>query len=469
MTAAQGDAFDPYTLSTLGDDAFVAAWFALGRAARDELPDALRKACFERYARLSGASATHAKADLARKATDAATVTTTRPEPVVELIQASGLTPEPVRWLWEGWLARGKLHILAGAPGTGKTTIGLALAAELTRGGKWPDGKPCGKPANVLIWSGEDDPSDTLLPRLLAMGADSRRVFFVGNVFDGANDAPRPFDPARDMPSLLAAKDAAGAGFALLDPLVNAVAGDSHKSADVRRDLAPLVELAALLDIGVLGVSHFTKGTTGRDPLERVTGSLAFGALARIVLAAAKAANDDDPERRVFTRAKSNIGPDGGGFAYRLTQTDVPGVAGLSASRVTWGNPLEGTARELLAQAETVEDSDERGATDEAADLLRSILEPGPVDVRAARDRLRREGFSDKQIRRARERLGVKRERAGFKNPTDTWALPTEPEDAAAPVDAPLMPVDAQTQNEGINGKNDKNEGINGGTFEVFE
>jgi len=96
----------------------------------------------------------------------------------VMLVNGADLKPEPIRWLWPQWLALGKLHILAGAAGQGKTTINLAFAATVTTGGRWPDGTRC-EPGNVLIWSGEDDPADTLLPRLLAMGADRRRVYFV--------------------------------------------------------------------------------------------------------------------------------------------------------------------------------------------------------------------------------------------------------------------------------------------------
>lgn len=84
----------------------------------------------------------------------------------VMLTCGADLTPEPISWLWPGWLAQGKLHILAGAPGQGKTTIAQSFAATITTGGRWPDGQWC-KPGNVLIWSGEDDPADTLLPRLL--------------------------------------------------------------------------------------------------------------------------------------------------------------------------------------------------------------------------------------------------------------------------------------------------------------
>ena len=80
-----------------------------------------------------------------------------RPSPDgVVLINGSTLTPQAVRWLWEYWLALGKLHILAGAPGQGKTTIALAAMATVTIGGRWPDGTRCA-PGNVLMWTGEDD------------------------------------------------------------------------------------------------------------------------------------------------------------------------------------------------------------------------------------------------------------------------------------------------------------------------
>src|SRR4051812_44819998 len=93
----------------------------------------------------------------------------------VNLVRASDLKAEPIDWLWRGYLACGKLHIIAGAPGAGKTTIALSFAAILTSGGRWPVGTRA-RPGNVLIWSGEDDAKDTLLPRLIAMGADTNRV-----------------------------------------------------------------------------------------------------------------------------------------------------------------------------------------------------------------------------------------------------------------------------------------------------
>lgn len=112
----------------------------------------------------------------------------------VDLVRGSDVEPEAISWLWNGWLAAGKVHILGGAPGKGKTTIGMSLAATLTIGGRWPDGarSPTGK---VVIWSGEDDPADTLVPRLSLSGADLSRVHFIAHVREG--NERRSFDLAR--------------------------------------------------------------------------------------------------------------------------------------------------------------------------------------------------------------------------------------------------------------------------------
>jgi len=105
---------------------------------------------------------------------------------------------------------------------------------------------------------------------------------------------------------------------------VSAIPGDSHKNAEVRRGLQPLVNLASAPNCAALGISHFNKGSQGKDPTERITGSIAFGALARVVFAAAKTPGDHKDGNRSFCRTKSNIGPDDGGFRYDLEQRELP-------------------------------------------------------------------------------------------------------------------------------------------------
>ncbi len=335
----------------------------------------------------------------------------------VELVNGANIKPVAIRWLWLHWLAAGKLHILAGAPGCGKTTIALALIATVTTGGRWPD-KSRATVGNVLIWSGEDDPADTLVPRLLAMGADVSRVFFVTGVRDCGE--ARPFDPATDMPDLRAAADKVG-GIRLLvvDPVVSAIAGDSHKNAEVRRGLQPLVDLGAALDCAVVGITHLSKGTAGRDPTERVTGSIAFGAVARMVLLAAKTKSDDGEERRIMVRAKTNIAPDDGGFEYRIEQRDAQ--PGIEASALTWGKAIDGTARELLAEADADPADDESSALDEAMAFLKSELEHGPKAAKEIFKEAKDAGHSQRTVKRAKKELHV----ASSKDDKQwTWSLP---------------------------------------------
>ncbi|MCX7147537.1 MAG: AAA family ATPase [Sulfuritalea sp.] len=341
----------------------------------------------------------------------------------VELLRGSDVKPEAVTWLWPGWLAAGKMHVLGGAPGTGKTTISMALAATVTTGGRWPDGSrsPVG---NVVIWSGEDDPADTLVPRLALSGADMTRVYFIADVFDG--DGRRSFDPARDMEPLRRELTEIGdVRLLIVDPIVSAVIGDSHKNAEVRRSLQPLVDLAAFMRCALLGITHFSKGTGGRDPVERLTGSLAFGALARVVMVAAKHQEEGEDGRtvRLFIRAKSNIGPDDGGFEYDLHQGELKAYPGIFASSVLWGDAVEGAARELLATADATSDDGEGGTQADARRFLSDLLADGSMPVKSIRADADGAGYSWATIRRAQKALGIEAVKEGghFGNGKQQW------------------------------------------------
>jgi AAA domain-containing protein/primase-like protein len=186
--------------------------------------------------------------------------------------RASDITPESISWLWEGWLARGKYHVLAGVPGTGKTTIALFFAAIISSGGKWPDGTQA-TAGDVLIWTSEDSPADTLVPRLIRVGADLTRIHFVEN-FNLTDGKIRPFNPATDMRELAKTAKAIGdVALMILDPAVAVMpmSRNSHNDAETRNGMQPVVDFATASNTTLLGIGHLAKGTAGKDPLERLT------------------------------------------------------------------------------------------------------------------------------------------------------------------------------------------------------
>lgn len=318
---------------------------------------------------------------------------------------AADIVMEAISWLWALWIACGKLHILAGEAGTGKTTIALWLASILSCGGRWPDGSRS-EVGNVLIWSGEDDPKDTLVPRLRAAGADLSRVHIISGVQAGQD--VRAFDPAKDMEGLLdAAQRIGNVKMLILDPIVNAVSGDSHKNTEVRRGLQPVVDFGTRTGCAILGITHFSKGSVGRSPLERLVGSLAFGALARVVMVAATRENQEDGQTaRVFMRAKSNIGPDNGGYGYDLEQTPIIERPEISASRVVWGQAIDGKARDVLNQAEAVKDS-EGSAISEAKAFLREALRGRKRSAAELKTEAQEAGIAWRTVERAKDGIVV--------------------------------------------------------------
>ena len=339
----------------------------------------------------------------------------------VEIIKGSSISPVDVEWLWNGWLARGKLQIIAGAKGTLKTSIAIDLAARITAGGKWPDGTmaPLG---DVLIWSGEDDFDDTILPRFLAAGGEAGQLHYVKDTFvDGKR---RPFDPAHDVDKLMeAVKAIPSLQLVIIDSIVSAVAGDSHKNAEVRRGLAPLIYYSAENRCCILGLTHFTKGTVGKDPVERVTASLAFGAVPRIVLVTAKPISADLKCRLV--RAASNIGPHGGGFEYAPYQELLTGYD-FAAQRVSWGARLEGTALDLLNDVEQPKSNEApEPPRSAAAEFLKALLAVGPVPVINIREEADAAGLAWGTIRRAQDSLRITSEKDGFSGGW-SWRLPND-------------------------------------------
>lgn len=323
---------------------------------------------------------------------------------------ASDIQAKPIRWLWPGRIARGKVSMLAGNPGLGKSQVTVSMAAMVSTGGTWPvDSTRCER-GNVIFLSAEDDPADTIRPRLEAAGADLSRIFILDAVVESyradGGEVVRAFNLAKDMARLGALLAEIGdVALIAIDP-VTAYLGDadSHKNAEIRALLSPLSDLAAKHGAAVVCVSHLNKGS-GSEALMRVTGSMAFVAAARSAWLVAK-----DPEnevRRLFLPLKNNIGNDQTGLAFTLQSAQVRSEAGLiETSRVLWeSGAVAVTADEVMTPQG---DPEERSATDEAQDWLRTLLKSGSMKAAEVQKEARHAGISEKSLRRARERIGIK-------------------------------------------------------------
>lgn len=344
-----------------------------------------------------------------------------QPSGTLVLTRACDIEPEPYDWLWEGWLARGAVHILAGRQGISKSTLLLDIAGRVTTGEAWPDGSECKDQGKVIIWSGEDSIVKTLRPRLESVGAKLDQIELVRGV-KVAGVPRRAFNPAQDLPLLVRAiRNTRNLRLLIVDPAIALVEGDSNTSSAVRAGLQPLIDLAEEYNIAVAGPHHFTKNSAGWSVIDRFTGSLAFTAAPRIVWAAALDETTEEPSC-VVTRAKSNIGPQNDGFRYRL------GFKNLRNSRrvripdipyIEWLEPLEGSADEIINQAQGIATDKEQSAEG----FLRELLAEGPKSVLAIHAALEKRSFSARTLRRAKQALGVKSIKTGN---GWNWTLPGE-------------------------------------------
>jgi putative DNA primase/helicase len=315
-------------------------------------------------------------------------------------LRASEVQTRPIEWLIEDWIPRGKLTILAGQAGTGKTTLALKFAAMATAGGTLPDGSMAKGGGNVLMWSGEDEPEDVLVPRLKASGADITRCFFVSGAFQ--NGRILPFDPTRDIPLLdKKAKALGGLDLLIVDPVISLVGGDSHKAAEVRKGLQPLVDFAMANHCAALGITHFAKGSKGKAPQERVIGSQAFSAVARMVLGVAV---DDEENTRTLLRMKTNIAKSTGGLSYFLKQTLVDGE--IETTFAEFGETVAGSASEILSAAEGV-DPDGGTPLREEKQFLLDLLCDGSLSAMKILKEAKEAGLSKSSIDRAKKKLGI--------------------------------------------------------------
>lgn len=350
------------------------------------------------------------------------------------VVRLADVRPEPVAWLWPGRFALGKLTLIAGDPGLGKSFLTLDIASRVSTGAGWPDRR--GErfaPGGVVLLSAEDAIADTIRPRLDAAGADVSRIVAleaIRSVGDNGCESARAFDLSRDLPALESAiRSVEGCRLVVIDPVTAYLGGvDSHNNAEIRGLLAPLGAIAERHRVAVVAVTHLNK-SGGGPAIYRAMGSLAFAAAARAAWMVSK--DKDAPSRRLLLPIKNNIAPDMGGLAYRIEPLGVDGCPAL-----TWEpDPVNVSADDALAG----DRNEGKGRTElnDAADWLRDLLAHGPRPARDVERDAHDAGHSITTVRRAKASIGVVSRKPAFGGHWE-WTLPAE--DAHAPK---MLPQDA--------------------------
>lgn len=338
------------------------------------------------------------------------------------LSETDTVQPEPLEWLWPGRVPLGKLTLIAGDPGLGKSLLTVDMASRVSAGLPWPDSSDPNPAGGVLMLSAEDDIADTIVPRLIAAGAHRPRVRVLTGVewYDPNEDETTTgmFDLDRDIKVLAQAiAKVVGCRLVTIDPVSAFVGGqtDSHKNSDVRGLLAPLAELAQKTSVAVVMVTHLTKSGVG-PALYRAMGSLAFVAASRAAWAVTK--DKSTPGRRLMLPLKHNLAPDAFGLAFSVVEE--PGE--IPAPVLAWSLETIHIDVDEAMGGHKDNDADERKA---AEGWLRIALADGPVPTKDVKRYARECGHTWATVRRAKDSIGAEAFKEGFASATAWyWRLP---------------------------------------------
>ncbi len=331
-------------------------------------------------------------------------------------VRLSTVEPVALHWRSPGRIAAGKITILDGDPGLGKSTLLCELVARVTRGEPLPGGER-EEPRGVILLSAEDDLHDTIRPRLDAAGGDPRRVISLVSVPDNPANG-RPFVVPGDGWILEDMARRLDAALIIIDPLVAYLHGgiSANSDQDVRRALAELKGVGERTGAAIVAVRHLNK-SVGGNPLYRGGGSIGIIGAARCGLLLAP--DPDDPERRILAATKGNLGKLPPSLAFRLVEDRESGVA-----RVAWDGETRWTAAQLLQASEAAGEQRAPGQLAAARSWLREALAAGPRPATAMQTEAEAHGYSKGTLVRARSAEGIVARKASGRDGGWTWALP---------------------------------------------
>jgi hypothetical protein len=332
-----------------------------------------------------------------------------------QITLASDVVTEKVDWLWEGYIPFGKLTIIDGWPGRGKSTLTVDLVARASTGNPMPlhPSSPswagASEPFTSILLSAEDGLEDTIVPRLMAHGADLKHVVALDSMGNRSWELPG------DLGALEALTEEFGARLIIIDPLMAFFGSkiSANNDQDVRRALHPLKDFAARTGAAVVLVRHLRKDKgEGAPAMAQGGGSIGISGACRSCIIVADDPHDPDGERRIMAVAKMNVGKPGPALAFHLQS-----AVGFDCAEIVWEGDSGHTAETVLASV----DKTELEQVGIAGEILKHILMDGPMAAEEVLPKIRPNGIADKHTARAKRMLGVEQYTVGHKL---MWRLP---------------------------------------------
>lgn len=365
------------------------------------------------------------------------------------LLDLANVTPTAIRWLWPGRFALGRLSSVTGRPGDGKSLLSIDMAARITTGFGWPDGAPCPK-GSVLLVCCEDDPADTIRPRLDAAGADVSKV----KILEGVDSLDPQTGKSREVPFTLqdveamesALQEMDDCKLVIIDPIGSYLGGgtDAHRDNEVRGILAPIAKLAEKYGVAVIIVIH-TRKSTAQYADDMALGSRAFTGIVRTSWHLM--ADRENKELRLFLPGKNNLSKAASGLAFRIEENHRVSVP---APQIVWeAGTIDKHADDLLAELNAQnKPGPDAEAQDSAAAWLSETLAHGPRLAKELFDEWKNgEGGSERTLKRAKRCLGVEAYRVEIPGPW-WWRLPSK--NATSSKYEELGPLGTLAENKGF-------------------
>ncbi len=308
----------------------------------------------------------------------------------LKLIQMSNVEVEEVKWVWYPYIPYGKVTIIQGDPGEGKTTFILSLISLLTNGQPLPEEETANEVINVIYQTAEDGLGDTIKPRLLACGADCERVLVIDE-----NETELTLSDKR----LEEAINETNAKLIVLDPMQAYLGSDvdMHRANEIRPIMKRLSLLAERTGCAFVLVGHMNKMQSSKSAY-RGLGSIDFRAAARSVLIVGRV--KDEPSLRIVAHDKSSLAPEGKSIAFELNPE----------TGFKWKGYCETTVDELLSGKGSV-----LSKVQQAENLLNDLLTDGEMLSDEIRVRANELDISNRTLKQAKQNLKIKAIRKGAK------------------------------------------------------